>query len=159
MKVTYLDYVRAFHIYSKRYKLSATVRSLMHAIYGEFNVQMWPEELSLSDGEMAELAGVKKRDTIHDAKNLLKELGWIDFKRGKNRVSVIRLLAGNLAGKSAGDLAGDAEAEPEIRMREAKTKEQRQPPGGGAYECREPRYRGDEPWLVGAADSGGTGGV
>ena len=152
---SYIDYVRAFHIYSKRYKLSATVRSLMNGIYGEFNLQMWPEELSLSDGEMAELAGVKKRDTIHDAKNLLKELGWIDFRRGKNRVSVIRLLAGNLAG----NLTGNVAEEPKTRVREAKTKERRQPPGGGGYECKEPCYRGDEPWLVGAADSGGAGGV
>ena len=156
---SYIDYVREFHIYSKRYKLSATVRSLMNGIYGEFNLHMWPEELALSDGEMAELAGVKKRDTVHDAKNLLKELGWIDFKRGKNRVSVVRLLAGNLAGNLAGKAAGNVETVPKIRVREAKTKERRQPPGGGVYECREPRYRGDEPWLVGAADSARAGGL
>lgn len=92
-----IDYFRAFHSYSKKHELRAGARSLYFGLLGEFNAGRWPGELCFSDSEMAALSGVQKRETIRDAKNLLKTTSWIDFHIGKNRKSVYKLLPDNVA--------------------------------------------------------------
>ena len=94
--ITLIDYFRSFHVCSKEYELSATARSVYFALLGEFNAAYWKDELIISDRQMLELSGVKSVATIHDARNLLKSLGFIDFRKGKNRKSVYRLLQKHL---------------------------------------------------------------
>ena len=96
MKISLIDYFKAFHRYSKEHELSASARSLGFSLIGEFNARLWPRELCFSDNELATLSGVRTRETIRDAKNLLKECKWINFSPGKNRKSVIQLLPDNL---------------------------------------------------------------
>ena len=96
VKISLIDYFKAFHRYSKEHELSASARSLGFSLIGEFNARLWPRELCFSDNELATLSGVRTRETIRDAKNLLKECKWINFSPGKNRKSVIQLLPDNL---------------------------------------------------------------
>ena len=87
-----IDHFRTFHILSKEYDLSAGARSVYFALLGEFNAAYWPDELRISDRQMQELSGVKSVATVHDARNLLKSLKLIDFRKGKNRKTIYRLL-------------------------------------------------------------------
>ena len=96
VKISLIDYFKAFHRYSKEHELSASARSLGFSLIGEFNARLWPRELCFSDNELATLSGVRTRETIRDAKNLLKECKWINFSPGKNRKSVVQLLPDNL---------------------------------------------------------------
>ena len=92
METSLADYFRICHAYSKKLELSANTRSILYTLIGEFNEGFWPEELSFSDRTLQELSGVKSLRTIHDAKNTLKSYGFINFRPGKNRKSIYRLL-------------------------------------------------------------------
>lgn len=87
-----IDHFRMFHELSKEYELSASARSVYFALLGEFNAAFWPDELKISDRSMLELSGVKSTATVHDARNLLKLMNLIDFRKGKNRKTIYKIL-------------------------------------------------------------------
>ena len=107
-----IDHFRTFHCLSKEYELSAGARSVYFALLGEFNAAYWPEELRISDRQMQELSGVKSVATIHDARNLLKSLKVIDFRKGKNRKTIYRLLTDRITSTIQTPTAGLSEHQP-----------------------------------------------
>ena len=107
-----IDHFRTFHSLSKEYDLSAGARSVYFALLGEFNAAYWPDELRISDRQMQELSGVKSVATVHDARNLLKSLKLIDFRKGKNRKTIYRLLTDRIANTIQTPIAELSEHQP-----------------------------------------------
>lgn len=107
-----IDHFRTFHSLSKEYDLSAGARSVYFALLGEFNAAYWPDELRISDRQMQELSGVKSVATVHDARNLLKSLKLIDFRKGKNRKTIYRLLTDRIANTAQTPIAELSEHRP-----------------------------------------------
>lgn len=110
-KGTLIDHFRAFHAFSKANDFSMAARSVYFALLGEFNANFWIEELSISDRAMMELSGAKSTATVHDARNILKSAGFIDFRKGKNRKAIYRLLPNHLTSteQTAGEHLTNAE--------------------------------------------------
>ena len=124
MDYSLIDFVRAFHAYSKKHELTANTRSLYYALLGEFNAGFWSQELCFSDRTMQTLAGVKSLHGIHDAKSALKMMGLIDFRPGKNRKTIYKLCTEHLANtwrtpaEHLPNTAGTLGASSNIRTRE-----------------------------------------
>lgn len=96
MTYTLIDYTREFHCISKRLNLSASTRSVYTAIVGEMNEAHYPERLSLTDRQLMMLAGLRSVATVHEAKNVLKNYGLIDFSRVGHGVTSYCLLTTHL---------------------------------------------------------------
>lgn len=163
MTYTLIDYTREFHCISKRLNLSASTRSVYTAIVGEMNEAHYPERLSLTDRQLMTLAGLRSVATVHEAKNVLKNYGLIDFSRVRHGVTSDCLLTAHLdrtkTARSANkecELGEQKRGVPKGYVREdARPDETTQQARGGE---RNVRYSGNEPFFAaeyGEADSGG----
>ena len=83
---TLIDYFNGFALLRNRnHKLTANDISVFYTILNEFNVARFPEELELSTRTLQDLAGIASVATVHRAKNVLKNIGAIDFKLTNGR--------------------------------------------------------------------------
>ena len=90
MNYTLIDYYNGFVLLKRRYRLSLIVISLFYAILDEFNAARFPEEMELPTRVLQNLANIASVSTTHEAKNVLKNIGAIDFKL-KNGRTVYKL--------------------------------------------------------------------
>lgn len=91
MNYTLIDYFNGFALLRNRnHKLTANDISVFYTILNEFNVARFPEEMELSTRILQDLAGIASVATVHRAKNVLKNIGAIDFTT-KNGVTVYKL--------------------------------------------------------------------
>lgn len=80
MEDTFFNHLDAF-LNLKRHRLfTASVQATYFAILAEFYQQGFPEEISMTVRELGEKAGLKSSETVHVAKNILKNNGLIDFQ-------------------------------------------------------------------------------
>lgn len=80
MERTFFDNLDAFLNLKQRRLFSASVQATYFAILTEFYRQGFPQEISMTVRELGEKAGLKSSETVHVAKNILKNNGLIDFQ-------------------------------------------------------------------------------
>lgn len=80
MSYTLEDYFNAF-LEVKRFKQFSTgVQAVYFSILGEFYKQHFPTNIALSTRDLQALAGLKSASSTHEAKNVLKNNGLVDFQ-------------------------------------------------------------------------------
>lgn len=88
------DYARAFEQLKRTRNILASTQSVYYTLLGEADLRQFPAEFEMSIRDLGALAGLKSTETVHTAKNVLKNIGLIDFKTLK-RTTVFTLLPPN----------------------------------------------------------------
>ena len=88
------DYARAFEQLKRTRNILASTQSVYYTLLGEADLRQFPTEFEMSIRDLGALAGLKSTETVHTAKNVLKNIGLIDFKTLK-RTTVFTLLPPN----------------------------------------------------------------
>lgn len=89
--MSFFDYWRALHSILEERTLPATTQLVGYKILAVFNEARFPAEMTLADRQLQNLCQIKSLKSIHDAKALLKQAGFIDFENRKNKPTVYRL--------------------------------------------------------------------
>ena len=83
---TLIDYFNGFALLrSRNRKLTTNDMLTYYIILDEFNKARFPEEMELSTRILQDLTGIASVATVHRAKNVLKNIGAIDFKLTNGR--------------------------------------------------------------------------
>ena len=80
MANTFFDSLDAFLRLKRRRLFTASVQATYFAILTEFYLQGFPEEITMTVRELGAKAGLKSSESVHVAKNILKNNGLIDFQ-------------------------------------------------------------------------------
>jgi len=80
MANTFFDSLNAFLSLKQRRLFTASVQATYFAILTEFYQQGFPEEITMTVRELGAKAGLKSSESVHVAKNILKNNGLIDFQ-------------------------------------------------------------------------------
>ena len=87
-----IELFKEFHSLAVEGKYPASARALYNFFLGELNARYWAtDELSYSERELADLAGLSKT-TLHENIKFLSDRGHIKTYRVKNRKTVFKIL-------------------------------------------------------------------
>ena len=92
MSKNLFEYAKEFYSYANEHKLSPNARSVYFTLLMEFNARFYTKSLSFTDRQLLDLTGIKSLSRLHDAKNLLKETGFINFRVQPNKPTIYFLI-------------------------------------------------------------------
>ena len=134
------DYVRAFEQLKRTCNILWSTQSVYYTLLGEADLRHFPTEFEMSIRDLGALAGLKSTETVHTAKNVLKNLGLIDFKPFK-RTTVFTLLPPNTKQTS------------DERLREHETNNRQTPNGGISGDFGMPTHAGTRAISISVSES------